>query len=163
MNLPEIDTESLPLDDPNDDLYYNNYFKIRCSGKYSGWYTCREQVAGSIEKELFFYSKSYEACIKRIRRLEKSLGIKSTFYKTKYKNVILIIVADFWLENDMRKSVFTAVLKDQNRYLRSKRAKKFLKLFKKGYTKTGVRYRHYDGVVDNIRYNPDDVEKLVRK
>lgn len=163
MNLPK--TDILPYEHPSDDFYTNRRFQF-CGRHANYWIECRESFAAEFSKEFYFHSRNYKDCIKRIHKLESRMGFKNKtkFYKTKYGNVILVRVPLFWTKNDLRKSVFTAVLKSQKRYLSSKNAKEFLKLFTKGYTKEGSDYDKWHGVADNIRYcYKKDIRSLIRK
>lgn len=137
------------------------------------WTHCREIFHRRLTRNEAFYfkSRSYAACIRRIKKLEKAMGIKSKakFYRTRLDNVIYVRLGKFWSFNSLRKSVFTAVLKrGHSYYFRSGKPARIFQMFMKGYVNQTRRYCSSWGVIGNTLYNykirrRPEISELIRK
>ena len=133
---------------PSVSPYYLEIFNFYCA---SGWTTCREtHLINNEGNNFYFYSLNSRACVKRIKRLERRMGIKSpAIFTNKNKNVVHVKLGRFWSANCVRWAVFSAVLKDKRKHYFNEDMKGFLNLFIKGYSKPKL-YMHNSEVLDTI-------------
>jgi len=96
----------------------NGYF-LRL-GHQGGWYRCREQFQAFINTEYSFYMYVELLPAKRhiplacfILKTEIMLGLKNftTYNRTNFTNVVKINMSPFWCKNNIRKTLFTALLR----------------------------------------------------
>lgn len=144
-------------------LSMNNRAKFRTSY----WTECRDifhsYIVSHSTNEFYFYHKTWESGVKRVRDVEKMMGLKepAEFYQTKTLNCIYVKMGSFWSANSLRQSVFSAILKSRKKYFAGDKPQKLLKLFIDGYHVPSIKYTESDGFLENLKTK--EPKELVKK